>query len=336
MKKTVSLLLAMALLIGALAGCSKRPASDVTETDKTATFKIAGMTGPTTIGMVKLMDTAEENRLDEEYRGNVYDVSVYGTAQEITPLLIQGQLDVAAVPANLAATLYRKTEGEIQVAAVNTLGVLYVVQKGETVKTIEDLKGQTIYTTGKGTTPEYTLRHVLAENGIDPDNDVTIEFLSEATEVGARIAAADGDIIAMLPQPYVTAVTTQNPDVTVALDMTEEWAKVSDNNLVTGVLVVRKSFAEENKEAFGTFLADYKASTEYVNANVDDAAGLVVKYGIIAREPIAKKAIPRCNITYADGEGMKAMLESYLSVLFRQNPESVGGAMPDEAFYYMG
>ena len=337
MKKIAGLIMAVIMITGMLAGCRQSPSSQEPE-DKTprATFRIAGMTGPTTIGMVKLMSDAEKTNADEEYTGNIYNVEVFGTAREITPLLIQGQLDVAAVPANLAATLYRKTNGQVQIAAVNTLGVLYVVQKGESVKTVADLRGKTIYTTGKGTTPEYTLRHILSENGIDPDNDVTIEFLSEATEVGARIAAADGDIVAMIPQPYVTAVMAQNSDVTLALDMTEEWAKISSQNLVTGVLVVRKEFAQENKEAFDAFLADYKASTEYVNTNVDEAAGLVVKYGIIGREPVAKKAIPRCNITYADGNEMKAMVESYLSVLYRQNADSVGGAMPDEAFYYMG
>ena len=338
MKKIISLLLAVSLIVALFTACDSKPSSqpEGEEEKPQVTFRIAGMTGPTGMGMVKLMADAEKARQQEDYTGNIYDVQVFGTAREITPLLIQGQLDVAAVPANLAATLYRKTEGRVQVVAVNTLGVLYIVQKGEAVTTIEDLKGKTIYTTGKGTTPEYTLRHVLSENGIDPDKDVTIEFLSEATEVGAKIAATDGDIIAMLPQPYVTAVMAQNSGVTVALDMTEEWAKISDQNLVTGVLVARKSFIEENKEAFADFMADYKASAEYVNANVDEAAGFVVKYGIVRREPVAKKAIPRCNIVYADGREMKAMLESYLGVLYRQNPESTGGKLPDEAFYYMG
>ncbi len=335
MKKILSLALAMVMCLSVFTACSSQPAQDETPA-QTAAFRIAGMKGPTTMGMTKLMKDAEANNADEAYTGNEYNVTMYGTAAEINPLLIKGELDVAAVPANVAATLYNKTQGEIQVVAVNTLGVLYMVQIGESVNTIEDLKGKTIYTTGKGTTPEYTLRHILAENGIDPDTDVTIEYKSEATEVGALLAAAEGDMVAMLPQPYVTAVMAQNENVKVCLDMTEEWGKISDQQLITGTLVARKAFITENKEAFDVFLADYAASTEYVTANVDEAAAWVAEYGIVAKEPLAKKAIPQCNITCVVGEEMKALVENYCTVLAAQNPASVGGAMPAEDFYYVG
>ena len=335
MKKVLSLVLAMVMCLSVFTACSTEADSEITP-PATATFRIAGMKGPTTMGMTKLMKDAEANNADQTYAGNVYNVTMYGTAQEINPLLIQGELDVAAAPANVAATLYAKTEGEVQVVAVNTLGVLYMVQIGESVQSIADLKGKTIYTTGKGTTPEYTLRHILAENGIDPDKDVTIEFKSEATEVGALLAAAEGDMVAMLPQPYVTAVQAQNANVTVALDMTEEWGKISDQKLITGVLVARKAFIEENKEAFDVFLADYAASTKYVTENVDEAAAWVAEYGIVAKEPLAKKAIPQCNITCVTGEEMKALVNNYCSVLHAQNPASVGGTLPDDGFYYVG
>ena len=338
MKKVLSVVLALAMCLGLFSACSQDESQSQSQSqaETGATFAIAGLKGPTTMGMVKLMDDAEKNNADSAYTGNKYNVSMYGTANEVMPLLIQGRLDVAALPANVAATLYRKTEGEVQIAAVNTLGVLYMVQTGDSVQTIADLKGKTIYTTGKGTTPEYTLRYILQENGIDPDKDVTIEYKSEATEVGSLLAAADGDMIAMLPQPYVTAVMAQNENIKIALDMTEEWSKVSDEDLVTGVLVARKSFIEENKAAFDKFLENYAASTQYVNENVQAAAELVAKYEIIAKRPLAQKAIPMCNITYVSGREMKDMVGSYLNVLFDRNPESVGGSIPDEAFYYMG
>ena len=338
MKKVLSLILAMVMCLSAFTACSSDADAgvDTPAPAATATFAIAGMKGPTTMGMTKLMKDAETNNADETYEGNVYNVEMFGTAQEINPLLIQGQLDVAAVPANVAATLYAKTEGAVQVVAVNTLGVLYTVQIGDSVQSIADLKGKTIYTTGKGTTPEFTLRYILSENGIDPDKDVTIEYKSEATEVGALLASAEGDMVAMLPQPYVTAVQAQNANVTVCLDMTEEWGKVSDNQLITGVLVARKAFIEENKEAFDVFLADYADSTKYVTENIDEAAAWVAEYGIVAKEPLAKKVIPQCNITCVTGESMKALVNNYCTVLFGQNPASVGGTMPDEAFYYLG
>ena len=333
MKKFLSLVLSMVMCLSVFTACST-PAAD--ESAPAATFRIAGMKGPTTMGMTKLMKDAEANNADQAYEGNIYNVEMFGTAQEINPLMIQGQLDVAAVPANVAATLYAKTKGEVQVVAVNTLGVLYMVQIGEGVQSVADLKGKTIYTTGKGTTPEYTLRHILSENGIDPDKDVTIEFKSEATEVGSLLASAEGDMVAMLPQPYVTAVQAQNQNVKVCLDMTEEWGKISDQKLITGVLVARKEFIEANKASFDVFLADYAASTKYVTENVDQAAAWVAEYGIVAKEPLAKKAIPQCNITCVTGEEMKALVNNYCTVLFEQNPASVGGTMPDEAFYYLG
>ncbi len=335
MKKVLSLILAMVMCLSVFTACGGGE-TEVDTPAPAAVFRIAGMKGPTTMGMTKLMKDAEANNADQAYTGNIYNVEMFGTAQEINPLLIQGQLDVAAVPANVAATLYAKTEGAVQVAAVNTLGVLYMVQIGDGVQSIADLKGKTIYTTGKGTTPEYTLRHILSENGIDPDNDVVIEYKSEATEVGALLASAEGDMVAMLPQPYVTAVQAQNENVKVCLDMTEEWGKISDQKLITGVLVARKEFIEANKASFDVFLADYAASTQYVTENIDEAAAWVAEYGIVAKEPLAKKAIPQCNITCVTGDEMKALINNYCDVLFAQNPASVGGTMPDEAFYYLG
>ena len=192
-------------------------------------------------------------------------------------------------------------------AAVNTLGVLYVVTTGDDITSVADLAGKTIYTTGKGTTPEYVLNYVLTQNGLTPGEDVTIEYMSEATEVLAAMQASSGYPVAMLPQPYVTTAQMQMEGLKVALDMTEEWDKVSpDSALVTGVVVARKEFVEQNEAAFNEFLEDYKASTEFVNANVDEAAALVAGYEIVPKEPIAQKALPECNITFISGADMKA------------------------------
>ena len=239
------------------------------------------------------------------------------------------------MPCNLAGVLYNKTGGAVEVAAVNTLGVLYVVTTGDDITSVADLAGKTIYTTGKGTTPEYVLNYVLAQNGLTPGEDVTIEYMSEATEVLAAMQASSGYPVAMLPQPYVTTAQMQMEGLKVALDMTEEWDKVSpDSALVTGVVVARKEFVEQNEAAFNEFLEDYKASTEFVNANVDEAAALVAGYEIVPKEPIAQKALPECNITFISGADMKAKVSGYLKVLYDQNPEAVGGTLPDDAFYY--
>ena len=292
-------------------------------------MRIAGLQGPTTMGMVKLMKD------QESMESPLYNVTMYGAADEIVPLLTKGELDAAAIPANLAATLYQKTEGKIQVAAVNTLGVLYVVTTGDDVTSVADLAGKTIYSTGKGTTPEYVLNYILSENGIDPAKDVTIEYKSEATEVLAMLQSAGEGAVAVLPQPYVTAAQAQVEGLTVALDLTEEWNKIDpDSQLITGVLAVRSDYAEQHPEELEVFLADYRSSIEWVTANTADAAQLVAEYGIVAKAPLAEKALPACNITYMDGADMKQALSGYLDVLYQQDAASVGGALPGDDFYY--
>ncbi len=337
-KKILCGLLAAALALGLLAGCGapssasaaassaagdasaasaapSAPASESLPAPEAAStpaaprtaFRIASLKGPTTMGLVGLMRDADSGDARHDYQ-----VTMYGTADEIAPQLLQGEIDAALIPCNLASVLYNKSEGALQIAAINTLGVLYVVTTSEDIQSVADLAGTTLYTTGKGTTPEFVLNYVLSQNGLQPGRDVT-----------------------MLPQPYVTTAQMQVEGLRAALDMTEEWDKVSpDSALVTGVVVVRRDFAEQNPDALREFLEDYRASTEFVNANTDEAAALVAQYGIVPKEEVAKQALPACNITFIDGAEMKEKVGGYLQVLFDQNPQAVGGAMPDDAFYY--
>lgn len=348
MKRLVSLLLAAAMSL-ALAACgasssgssvaagsaaSSQPASSSASSEAAETLsttepvRIAGLKGPTTMGLVNLLPMMEagETAID-------YDLQLYGTADEIVPLLMKGELDMAAIPANLAATLYQKTEGQIQALAVNTLGVLYVVEKGDTVQSIQDLKGRTVLSTGKGTTPEYVLRYILTQNGIDPDKDLTIEYYSEATEVTAQMAVAE-DAIAVLPQPYVTSAGMQDETLRVALDLTAEWEKVSDTQLITGLTVVRKEYAEAHPDVIEAFLAEYAQSVEAANTDVEDTAALCEAQGVVAKAAIAQKALPQCKIVCLTGEELKTNAEGYLQVLYDADPASVGGALPGADFYY--
>ena len=319
----------------AAAEATATPAPAVTEApaEETASaetadgaLRVAGLTGPTTMGLVNLM--AGEDAAD-------YDFEMYGKADEIVPQLVKGELDAAAVPANLAATLYQKTNGAIEVACINTLGVLYVVENGETVNSVEDLKGKTIVTTGKGTTPEYVLRYILTENGVDPDNDVTLDFYSEATEALAQLQAGTSTI-AMLPQPFVTSALAQVEGLRVALDMNEEWEKVAGSKLVTGVLVARKDAVEADPARFAAFMDGYKASVEAANTDLENTAALCEQYGIVAKAALAQKALPNCNIVFETGDEMKTDLETYFNVLYAADPTSVGGQLPADDFYYAG
>ena len=319
----------------AAAEATATPAPAVTEApaEETASaetavgaLRVAGLKGPTPMGLVNLM--AGEDAAD-------YDFEMYGKADEIVPQLVKGELDAAAVPANLAATLYQKTNGAIEVACINTLGVLYVVENGETVNSVEDLKGKTIVTTGKGTTPEYVLRYILTENGVDPDNDVTLDFYSEATEALAQLQAGTSTI-AMLPQPFVTSALAQVEGLRVALDMNEEWEKVAGSKLVTGVLVARKDAVEADPARFAAFMDGYKASVEAANTDLENTAALCEQYGIVAKAALAQKALPNCNIVFETGDEMKTDLETYFNVLYAADPTSVGGQLPADDFYYAG
>ena len=322
-KKILLLLLAAALLLLPACGATAKGMS------AEGPVRIAGLKGPTTMGLVNLLDMEQQGTAALDY-----DLQLYGTADEIVPGLIKGELDMAAIPANLAAALYQKTKGGIQVMAVNTLGVLYVVEKGDTVHSMADLAGRTILSTGKGTTPEYLLRYLLEKNGLDPDKDVKIQYCSEATEVTAQMAAAQKDAIAVLPQPYVTTAGMKDPSLRVALDLTAEWDKVSDSQLVTGVTVVRTQYAQEHPDVVEAFLQEYAQSVRTANTDLDRTAALCEQQGVVAKAAIAKKALPACNIVCRTGDEMQKDVSAYLSVLCAADPAAVGGKLPDEGFYW--
>ena len=323
----------------AASAASSVPAQEAAEPTESEPLRVAGLKGPTTMGLVNLLGLSTDSQADENGLKPSQDGSVlynmYGAADELVPLLVKGDLDAACVPANLAATLYNKTQGAVQVACINTLGVLYVVEKGDTVQSMADLKGKTLVTTGKGTTPEYVLRYLLSQNGIDPDKDITMEYTSEATEALAKVQAGEVSI-AMLPQPFVTAAMAQTEGLRVALDMNAEWQTVAGTPLVTGVLLVRKDAVEADPARFADFMEKYKQSTEQTAADPEGTAALCEAFGVVAKAALAQKALPQCNIVFETGDAMKSDLTTYYQILFDADPTSVGGALPGDDFYYAG
>ena len=323
----------------ALAGCGAQKAADAGDEGKKdaaaepVAVRAAALKGPTAMGLVKFMSEVDAGNLEDED----YSFQILASADEVAPLISKSEADIAAVPANLASVLYNKTSGAVRVIAVSTLGVLYICELGDAVNTVADLRGKTIFSAGKGATPEYALEYVLRANGLDPTVDVTIEWKSEHAECVAALAQ-DATAIAMLPQPFVTTAQAKNDQIRVALDLNQEWAAACeaegrDGKLITGVAVVRSEFADAHPEAVDAFLGHYRESVEFVNANTDEAAALVGGYDIVP-EAVAKKALPACNITFVDGADMKAQLSGYLEVLADQNADAVGGKLPGDDFYY--
>lgn len=306
-------------------------ASEAAPSEDPNAIRVGSLKGPTSMGLVQLMDLASKGETEHSYQ-----FTMAGKADELVGKIANGDLDIALVPANVASVLYNKTQGTVTVLDVNTLGVLYVVASDDTISSMSDLKGRTVYMTGKGTTPEYVMNYLLSKNGLTA-SDVNLQFKSEATEV-ASILKEDPEAIGVLPQPFATAACIQNEALKTVLDLTEQWNMLNDDSgsmMVTGVTLVRDQFLEENSQAAAAFLEDHRASAAYTASHPDEAAELIASLGIVEKAPIAKKALPYCNIVCLTGQEMKDALSGYLSVLAEQDMKSIGGAMPGDDFYYM-
>jgi NitT/TauT family transport system substrate-binding protein len=291
---------------------------------------LAVLKGNTGMSAVKLLSDNEEGTT-----ANDYAVTIAAAPDEVTGKLINGDLDIAALPTNVAATLYNKTDGGVQMLAVCGLGVLYVLEKGDTVHSVADLAGKTLYATGQGANPEYVLNYLLKQNGLEAGRDVTVEWRT-ADELSTLMASGEIDL-AMMPVPAATGVVMKNPDVRFALDFTKEWDAVADHGVLTmSCVAVRTAFAQEHPEAVNAFLKEYAASVDYVKNNVEAGAELVAKYEITPNAKIAAAAIPQINLIYVDGEEMRDSIQGYFEVLSAADPKSIGGGIPADDFYYVG
>ena len=291
-------------------------------------IRIAAMRGPTAMGLCGLMMKAGEGSVD----GNTYEFTLEGSPDAVVPLVVRGDVDIAAIPANLASVLYNRTEGKVQALAINTLGVLYIAERGDSVHSVEDLRGRTIYSAGKGATPEYALEYVLSSNGLEVGKDVYIEWKSEHAECVAALKSDEGGV-AMLPQPFAATAVLSDPSIRIALDLNQLWLDSSGMGLITGVTIVNREFAENHSDAVSSFLSAYSDSVDFVNSD-PSAPAAVASFGIVP-EKAAEAAIPYCNIVMIAGEEMRDSLSFYLSVLETQNPQAVGGSAPLEDFYFI-
>jgi NitT/TauT family transport system substrate-binding protein len=342
---TILMLLLVALL---LPGCAaptppaapaETPAETPVETPaepstEPVSVRVGALKGPTAMGMVKMMDDSEA---PVAATGNLYEFTIASAVDEIPPAIAQNRLDIACVPANLAAVLFNNPNVDVRVLGINTLGVLYIVEQGDSVQSVSDLAGKTIYASGKGATPEYALNYILTAAGLA--EQVTLEWLPEHAACVAALSS-DPNGIAMLPQPFVTTAQLQNENLRLALDLNTVWdelqaaAEGEPSALITGVVIAQAAFAEENPQALAEFLTDYSDSVTFVNSNIAAGAALVGKYDIVP-QAVAEKALPLCKIVLITGEDMKSKLLGYYDVLFTANPESVGGALPEDEFFYI-
>ena len=306
-----------------------------TSTPEPADFfrtRVSMLKGPTGLGCARLM---EESGADGS-PDHPYAFTVYADPTQAVAALTKGEVDIAALPTNLASTLYHKLDGGIQLLALNTYGVLYILENGDTVHSIADLRGRTIHAYGQGANPEFVLNYLLEQNGLDPDSDVDVRWHATSDEVSALMAEGEGDVC-MLPVPAATGLLIKSKEVRSALDLTREWDNAGgDGALTMGCLVVRTDFARENPQAVETFLEQYENSIAYMTDpdNLSDAAVLAEKQGIVPKAAVAERAIPDANLCFVTGDDMMADIQGYYQVLFQADPASIGGSIPDGAFYY--
>ncbi|MBM6884785.1 ABC transporter substrate-binding protein [Pseudoflavonifractor phocaeensis] len=345
MKKLFSLTLALALALGLTAcGPKEAPETETTppavettpaavesqapESELGTNINLGLLNGPTGMGAAKLL---ADNEIGETV--NHYTVTLGSDpANDILPKLNNGELDIAALPTNVAANLYNKT-GKVQLLALNTLGVLHILENGDTVNSLADLNGKTLYAINQGTNTEYVLDYLLTQNGLDPDADVDIQWKT-SEEVTSLMASGEIDLC-MLPVPAATTVLMQNSDVRDAIDLSDAWTESGANGTFTmGCVVVRTEFAQENPQAVQDFLTEYEASINYIKDNPEEGAALIEQYGIVPKAAIAQAAIPQANMIFVAGQDMKS-ISSYYEVLFAADPESIGGSIPDDGFYYI-
>ena len=351
MKKRIALLLlSTAVMLGMAACGGKKPEKETTQavtadmttekaeattekveesteeakTETESALKVISLKGPTSIGLVHLMEKAEKDNLP-------YSFQMEASPDALLPEFVSGKADIATVPANMAAVLYQKLNKDLYVLNINTLGVLYGVSGNAEVKAFSDLEGKTYLSTGQGASPEYLMNTLLKKNSIHAN----AEFYTDVTEIAAKLKE-NPEAVAILPEPFATATLLQNSALERKFSLTEEWNKIfPGTELPTAVTIVKKSFYEENKDRVQAFLKEEQESIEAVEKDTDTTAALMVKYGILEKEELAKKAIPNCNVHFIDGEDMKKDLEQYFTALFAEDPKSVGGALPEADFYFM-
>ncbi len=322
MKKTIAFLLTVAMLF-VFAACGKAEKS-------AKTARVWVLTGPTGIGSVNLWQKSEDKKTEINYT-----FTAAAAPDEMVAKLSNGEADIAAVATNLASKLYTKTNGNIRVLAVNTLGVLSVLDNtGAAVGGLSDLKGRKIVTTGQGANPQYIIEYLLKKSGVDPKKDVTVEYKADGNEL-VTVWATDPTAVIIAPCPVSTAITLKYKTAAKVLDLTEEWEKVSpDSELMMGCVIARADFCEKNPETVKTFLKEYRESIKQAISDPENTGALCEKFGIVPKAAVAAKAIPDCHLCFKTGDEMKNGLRGYLKVLFDADPTAVGKLPGDDFWYY--
>lgn len=313
MKKVLSLVGTSVLVFSV--GCRQQKALEVMD--------IATLNGPTGMGMTKVIADQNKN----------YRITIYQSPDEITGKIISGELEMACVSSNLAAVLNAKTKQNICLLGVNTLGVLYLVEKGEPITDLSHLKGKKILASGQGSTPEYILNQLLEGAGLKVGKDVEVQYFSNHTEV-INALLAEESTIALLPEPHVTIAMTKAPEVKRAIDLNAIWEKQEGTNLPMGVMIARADFVKDHPKEIESFLEDYLESVTFVNAEPEKAAKMMAEVGLFEKAEIAQKAIPNAHIVWEQGQEAQNDLEAFYNILKDKNPKAIGGSLPDESFYY--
>ncbi|MDX9846980.1 MAG: MqnA/MqnD/SBP family protein [Tenuifilaceae bacterium] len=287
---------------------------------------IATLKGPSAMGMIKLIDSLNHTS-DKRIR-----VEILNEPIQVRKMVIDGTADFAILPTTMAAILYNRGI-DYQLAAIPVWGTLYLFGTDTTITAWNMLRGKTINLMGKGMTPDVLFKHLLIENGINPDVDVRLDYRFPTHIDLANAVAAGQAKLGVISEPLVSLVMERNSKIKAIFDLNAEWQKVMDMPIAQTAFLVKGELANANKELVDRILKSYDYSTQWVNQNPDSAAHLIVKYDILPSVEVARKSIPRSNLYFSRVRSIRMEIESYLNVFYQMNPDIVGGRLPDENFY---
>lgn len=327
MKKVLAWLLIIACLCSAT-GCSSHDESGcVPTTAEIPTIHVITLQGPTGMGMAKLMRDTRDTMTPYRY---VYTLA--STPNEMVKLLKEGTYNIAAMPTPLAAQLYNQTNGGVQIAAINTLGTISLLEKGKNIENLTDLKNRTVYVSGQDSFPDFLLQYLLKQNGLDPQKDVAIKTVEHSRMLVAMAKSGEAEIV-ILPEPYTSDLIQQDQTLRIAIDLDAEWQKITHQPTVQGCLVFMNDFYQNHSDVAQTFLKRYKASIDYTNQHPQEAAATMELMGVVPSATAAEEAIEVCNMHFIAGDEMKRLLQKNYEIWMSYNPDIIGGQMPADAFY---
>lgn len=329
-RRIVALLTAL-ILVFTLAACGKEPEPVTTTTEvypdmlvRDEKINVACFRAGSAVSLTHARATKEDACV----------ITFSNSVDEITSLIKSGKADIAALPLNTAAQLYNKTNGGIKIMSITALNSLYLVEKGDIIKKLSDFKGKTVVTSGKGTVFDYYLLYVLKESGIDPETDITIRYLDTYDDVVADAKGENSSGLCVVPCNYACEILYAEKGYDTVESFTNILKLKTEMVFAAECLAVRTEYLEAHPDLVEEFLDFADMSATFITSSA--RAGLyLIDAKLFADEEKALANVFNCNPVCIQGDELVTLASENLKFLYELDPDSVGGALPDENIYYV-